>query len=191
MGTVEIQTEQNENLETVEIMTEQNEVGESNTEEVLTTVTYEVHRCIRLQDQKFQKTTSMELQNLTIWSQLLTLLRTEVQHLTVQFYFIVIFIKLNFDALTQQNNELTTQLNNKDLIINELRVQVNEQKNLINDLQAEVERSNPRWSVPFRSENVAIKQDVEFTNKRNLMLQNYLVAANETIPEDHYVEKVK
>lgn len=89
---------------------------------------------------------------------------------------------MNFDELTKKNNDLTSQLNDQNVIINELTVRDNDQKNEINVLKAEVESS--------KLQNASLKQDLENANKRNLMLQDYLVAANETIPEDLYIEKV-
>lgn len=80
-------------------------------------------------------------------------------------------IMLDFDEVTKKNKDLTIQLNGKEVVINELTVQVNDYKLQIDSLKSELEN----------------------VNKRNVMLQNYLLAANadNIIPEDLYVEKVK
>lgn len=78
-------------------------------------------------------------------------------------------------------------MNNKDLTINELTVELHKQKN---DLTSEVNNLKSQCNE-LKIEVERSKLEVENANKRNLMLQYYLVAANETIPEDLYVEKVK
>lgn len=77
-------------------------------------------------------------------------------------------IVLNFDEITTQNNDLIVELN--------------VQKGQVNDLKAENEK--------VKVENIKLKADLQNADKRNLLLQNYLVEANERVPETLFMEKV-
>lgn len=77
-------------------------------------------------------------------------------------------IVLNFDEIAKQNNDLIVELN--------------VQKGQVNDLKAENEN--------IKVENIKLKADLQNADKRNLLLQNYLVEANEHVPETLFMEKV-
>lgn len=77
-------------------------------------------------------------------------------------------IVLNFDEIAKQNNDLIVELN--------------VQKGQVNDLKAENEN--------IKVENIKLKADLQNADKRNLLLQNYLVEANERVPETLFMEKV-
>lgn len=64
-------------------------------------------------------------------------------------------IVLNFDEIAKQNNDLIVELN--------------VQKGQVNDLKAENEN--------IKVENIKLKADLQNADKRNLLLQNYLVEA--------------